>query len=73
MQGINQMVRKLLSVVEVPFFGAAVCAITVLGEANLFSATVRYGTEQIGSVGVSLLYLALPILGFVILTMLTPP
>jgi hypothetical protein len=53
MRGVNEMVRKFLSVVEVPFFGAAVLAILILGENNLFSFSMSYGTETIGSVGMS--------------------
>lgn len=51
MRGVNEMVKRFLSVVEVPFFGAAVLAILILGENNLFSRPVSYGTEPIGSVG----------------------
>jgi hypothetical protein len=53
MRGINDMVRQFLSVFEVPFFGAAVLAILILGENNLFSYSMRYGAEPIGSVGTS--------------------
>ncbi|RKU48074.1 hypothetical protein DL546_008331 [Coniochaeta pulveracea] len=51
MRGINAMIRQFLSVFEVPFFGAAVLAILILGENNLFSYSMTYGAEPIGSVG----------------------
>ena len=51
MKGVNTMVRLFLSVVEIPLFGAAVLAILIIGERNLFSTQVKYQTEPIRSIG----------------------
>ncbi|KAL2795287.1 hypothetical protein BJX66DRAFT_171393 [Aspergillus keveii] len=51
MRDINDLVRTVLSTVEVPVFAAAVLAIGILGEKNFFSAPVDYGTERISSIG----------------------
>jgi len=51
MRGVNEVVRKFLSVVEVPIFGAAVLAILIVGENNFFGAQMSYRTEPIASVG----------------------
>lgn len=51
MKNSYALVRKFLSAVEVPVFGAAVLAILVAGELNFFSRQVDYQTEPIGSVG----------------------
>ncbi|PSN59383.1 hypothetical protein BS50DRAFT_579978 [Corynespora cassiicola Philippines] len=51
MKGVNEMVRFLLSVIEVPLFAAAVLAILIIGEINFFSAQVSYQTEPIASIG----------------------
>lgn len=51
LKGINYVVRRFLSVVEVPLFGGAVIAILIIGEANFFSEQVSYQTEPIASVG----------------------
>jgi hypothetical protein len=53
MRDINDLVRTVLSTVEVPVFAAAVLAIGILGEKNFFSAPVDYGTERISSIGMS--------------------
>lgn len=52
-EGIDAWIRFLLGAVEAPLFGIAVIAILVLGERNLFSPQVRYGTEPIASIGKS--------------------
>ncbi|CZS88370.1 uncharacterized protein RAG0_00111 [Rhynchosporium agropyri] len=51
MKGLNSVIRRLLSVVEVTVFGAAVLTILILGEMNFFSKPVRYQTEPIASIG----------------------
>jgi hypothetical protein len=51
MKSLNVYLRKFLSAVEIPVFGAAVLAILVLGERNFFSPQVAYQTEPIASVG----------------------
>ncbi|KAH7409750.1 hypothetical protein BKA64DRAFT_570896 [Cadophora sp. MPI-SDFR-AT-0126] len=51
MKGVNNLIRRWLSVVEVPVFGAAVLAILILGEMNFFTKQVRYQTEPIASIG----------------------
>ena len=51
MKGVNSLIRRFLSVVEVPVFGAAVLAILILGEMNFFTKQVRYETEPIASIG----------------------
>lgn len=51
MKGVNSLIRRFLSVVEVPVFGAAVLAILIIGEMNFFTKQVRYQTEPIASIG----------------------
>lgn len=51
MRSVNELVRKFLSIVEVPVFGAVVLAILVMGERNFFSSQVMYETEPIASIG----------------------
>lgn len=51
MKSLNGYLRKFLSAVEIPVFGAAVLAILVLGEQNFFSKQVNYQTEPIASIG----------------------
>jgi hypothetical protein len=51
MSGVNTLIRMFLSAVEVPVFGAAVLAILIMGERNLFSHQVMYQTEPIASIG----------------------
>ena len=51
MRSVNEMVRRCLSVIEIPVFGGAVVAIVCLGEANFFSEQLMYQTEPIASVG----------------------
>ena len=47
----NKVVLMIRNYVEVPLFGAAVFAILILGEINLFSTQVRYETEPIANIG----------------------
>lgn len=51
MRNVNALIRKFLSTVEIPVFGAAVLAILVMGERNFFSSQVMYETEPITSIG----------------------
>lgn len=51
MKGVNQEIRRFLSVVEILVFSGAVLAILIIGEINFFSLPVRYQTEPIASVG----------------------
>jgi hypothetical protein len=51
MRGVNEVIRKFLSVVEVPIFGAAVLAILIIGENNFLSTPMSYQTEPIASIG----------------------
>ena len=51
MKRVNNVVRVLLSVVEIPLFYGAVLAILIIGERNFFSSQVMYQTEPIVSIG----------------------
>lgn len=51
MTGIAVRIRRWLTLIEIPVFSAAVLAILVKGEMNLFSAQVKYKTEPMSSVG----------------------
>ncbi|KAI9685485.1 MAG: hypothetical protein M1820_010782 [Bogoriella megaspora] len=51
MRGVNDMVRRFLSVIEVPLFSGAILAILITGERNLNSKQVKYQTEPLQSVG----------------------
>ena len=51
MTRVNTLIRRFLSVVEIPVFSAAVLFILVLGELNFFSRQVSYQTEPIVSIG----------------------
>lgn len=55
MMRVKNQVRKFMLAVEIPVFGAAVLAILIIGERNFFSAQVRYKTEPMASIGMSLL------------------
>jgi hypothetical protein len=48
---INEFIRRLLTVIELPLFGLAVIFILIMGEINMFSSQVRYQTEPIASIG----------------------
>ncbi|KAM0719432.1 hypothetical protein Q7P37_005337 [Cladosporium fusiforme] len=48
---INGRIRTFLSVVEAPFFGAAILAVLIIGERNFFSTQIDYQTEPIVSIG----------------------
>lgn len=56
MNKVNELVRRLLLVVEVPVFAAAILAILILGELNFWSEQVYYMTEPLASVGKSRVY-----------------
>jgi hypothetical protein len=51
MRGVNDLIKKFLSAVEVPVFGGAVLAIVIIGERNFFSSQVYYQTEPIAAIG----------------------
>ena len=51
LKGINLVVRKFLSVIEVPLFGGVILTIIGIGEANFFSSQVIYQTEPMASIG----------------------
>ncbi|KAK3303649.1 uncharacterized protein B0T15DRAFT_486999 [Chaetomium strumarium] len=51
MKNINEVIRGLLSRVEIPVFGGAVLALIIVGELNFWSEPVRYETEPIANVG----------------------
>ena len=51
MNRVNNVIRHLLSVVEIPVFYGAVLAILIIGELNFFSSQVMYQTEPIASIG----------------------
>ncbi|RYO92041.1 hypothetical protein DL762_001870 [Monosporascus cannonballus] len=51
MNGVNSVIRRFLSVIEVPMFGAGVLAIVIMGELNFWSTPVRYQTERITGIG----------------------
>ncbi|KAK7754021.1 hypothetical protein SLS62_004120 [Diatrype stigma] len=51
MKGVNAVIRRFLSVIEVPIFGAGVLALVIIGELNFFSTPVKYQTEPITGIG----------------------
>ncbi|KAL2134857.1 hypothetical protein VTI74DRAFT_10663 [Chaetomium olivicolor] len=51
MKTVNGVIRRLLSVIEVPVFGGAVLALIIVGELNFWSGPVRYQTETMANVG----------------------
>ncbi|KAF1936409.1 hypothetical protein EJ02DRAFT_359169 [Clathrospora elynae] len=51
MKGINNVVRKFLSVIEIPLFGGVILTIIGVGEANFFSPQVLHMTEPMASIG----------------------
>ncbi|RYP25020.1 hypothetical protein DL765_000248 [Monosporascus sp. GIB2] len=51
MNGVNSVIRRFLSVIEVPMFGAGVLAIVIIGELNFWSTPVNYQTEPITGIG----------------------
>lgn len=51
MKGVNTVIRRFLSVIEVPIFGAGVLALVILGELNFWSTPVNYQTEPITGIG----------------------
>lgn len=51
MNRVNSYIRRFLSAVEAPVFGAAVLAILIAGEMNFWSQPVVYQTEPIASIG----------------------
>jgi hypothetical protein len=51
MTHVNKYIRKILSVVEAPVYGAAVFFILIMGELNLFSHQVWWQTEPMTAIG----------------------
>ncbi|KAK3998101.1 hypothetical protein QBC44DRAFT_313878 [Cladorrhinum sp. PSN332] len=51
MNRMNEIVRGLLSVIEIPLYAAAVTAILIVGERNFWSEQVYWQTEPMGNVG----------------------
>lgn len=51
LKGINRVVRKFLSVIEIPLFGGVIITIIGVGEANFFSPQVLHMTEPMASIG----------------------
>ncbi|KAH8841379.1 hypothetical protein MCOR27_000929 [Pyricularia oryzae] len=51
MNSVNNNVRHLLRFIEIPLFAAAVAAILIIGELNLWDPHIVHGTEPIASVG----------------------
>ena len=51
MKNINEVIRGLLSFVEVPVFGGAVLALIVVGEKNFLSKQLKYQTEPMENIG----------------------
>lgn len=51
MRGVNTLISRYLTAIEVPVFGAAILAILIIGERNFFSHQVQYQTEPIASIG----------------------
>jgi hypothetical protein len=47
----KRIFRSFQGSIEVPLFGAAIFAIVVMGEMNLWSTQVQYDTEPMGNVG----------------------
>lgn len=47
----NKIMAFVRNYLEVPFFGAAILAILVIGERNLFSSQVRHQTEPLANIG----------------------
>jgi len=51
LKGINNVVRKFLSVIEIPLFGGVIVTLIGIGEANFYSPQARYDTEPMASIG----------------------
>ncbi|TLD29116.1 hypothetical protein PspLS_04238, partial [Pyricularia sp. CBS 133598] len=51
MNSVNNNVRHLLRFIEIPLFAAAVAAILIIGELNLWDPHIVHGTEPIASIG----------------------
>ncbi|KAK4128036.1 hypothetical protein N657DRAFT_606994 [Parathielavia appendiculata] len=51
MKDVNNVIRRLLSVVEIPVFGGAVLALIIIGERNFWSEPVQYQTEPPANIG----------------------
>jgi len=51
LDGVNNLIRILLNVIEVPIFGSAILIILIIGEMNFSSPQVSYLTAPISSFG----------------------
>ncbi|KAK4098007.1 hypothetical protein N658DRAFT_518282 [Parathielavia hyrcaniae] len=51
MKDVNNVIRRLLSVVEIPMLGGAVLALIIIGERNFWSGPVQYQTEPPANIG----------------------
>ncbi|TLD03451.1 uncharacterized protein PgNI_11608 [Pyricularia grisea] len=51
MNSVNNNVRHLLRFIEIPLFAAAIAAILIIGELNLWDPHIVHGTEPIASIG----------------------
>ncbi|KAI0553252.1 hypothetical protein F4679DRAFT_580920 [Xylaria curta] len=48
---INDAIRRFLTSIQIPIFGAIIVVLLIIGELNFWSPQVRYQTEPITSVG----------------------
>lgn len=51
MKSVNNLIRRLLSVVEVPVFGGAVLGLIIFGERNFWSGPLHFQTEPPENIG----------------------
>ncbi|KAL2169366.1 hypothetical protein VTG60DRAFT_6140 [Thermothelomyces hinnuleus] len=51
MKSVNDVIRRLLSVVEIPVFAGAVLTLIIVGELNFWSPPLFYQIEPIGNIG----------------------
>lgn len=64
MLGVNAVIGRFLSVLEVLLFGAAVVAILVVGEMNFFSEPMMWDTEYLQSIGMFAIFGVQPLFFF---------
>ncbi|SPQ23353.1 8f51fb86-6afc-4726-999c-8081591eaeb9 [Thermothielavioides terrestris] len=50
MKTVNDVIRRLLGLVEIPVFGGAVLALIVTGELNFWSKAMKYDTDPLGNI-----------------------
>ncbi|KAK4244314.1 hypothetical protein C7999DRAFT_43997 [Corynascus novoguineensis] len=51
MKSVNEVIRRLLSVVELPVFGGAVLALIIVGELNFWSPPLHFRIEPFENIG----------------------